>query len=151
MGQTSRQHDGIVKGIAYRPRSREPMTETAECSVAVGRGLTAEDRPAGQREVTLMSIESWRDVCRELQVDLPWHTRRANLLTEGSDLAETIGHTLSIGGVRIEIHGESKPCGLMDELHGGLRQALVPHARGGVYGQVLLGGIIRIGDGIMIE
>jgi MOSC domain-containing protein YiiM len=56
-----------------------------------------------------------------------------------------------IGEVRLETHGESKPCELMDELRRGLRKVLVPHARGGAYGQVLVGGTIRIGDGIMIE
>ncbi len=77
------------------------MIEADECSVVPGGGLTTENRPAGTREVTLMSIEAWRDVCSELQADLPWHTRRANLLIEGLDLGKTIGQTLSIGAVRV--------------------------------------------------
>jgi MOSC domain-containing protein YiiM len=101
--------------------------------------------------VTLVSAEAWRDVCAELRADVPWHKRRANLLVEGLDLSKTLGQTLAVGTVRLKIHGESKPCGIMDEMHAGLRKALVPDGRGGVYAQVLQGGVIHVGDSIHIE
>jgi MOSC domain-containing protein YiiM len=137
---------GVLKAIAHRPTDGQPMTEVGEIIVLAGRGPEVENRKPGKREITLLSAESWAAACHDLGVDLPWWYRRANLLIEGLDLSATIGRTLSIGSIRIQVHGETKPCGLMDQQHAGLRQALVPDCRGGVYGQVLSGGTIRVGD-----
>ena len=137
---------GILRAIAWRPTDSEPMQLVDECRVLAKRGLDTENRPHGKREVTLLSAEAWAEVCTELGAELPWHLRRANFLVEGIDLAGTIGKTLSLGEVRIHVHGETKPCGIMDEQHKGLRKALVPDGRGGVYGQVTTEGTVRVGD-----
>ena len=142
---------GVLKAIAHRPTDGQPMTEVREIIVLAGRGPEVENRKPGKREITLLSAESWAAACCDLGVDLPWWYRRANLLIEGLDLSATIGRTLSIGSTRIQVHGETKPCGLMDQQHAGLRQALVPDCRGGVYGQVLAGGVIHVGDAITLD
>lgn len=141
---------GLLKSIAYRRRDAEPMREVKEAVVRVGRGLDRENRPGGKREVTLLSAEAWEETCRELETELPWYTRRANLLVERIDLAETITHTIRVGEVEIRVHGETKPCDIMDEQHEGLRRTLIPDCRGGVYGQVLEGGTIRVGDRVSV-
>lgn len=141
---------GILKGIAWRPTDGDPMQEVLECRILLHRGLDSENRKPGKREVTLLSTEAWSDVCRELGTTIPWHIRRANLLIEGIDLSATIGKKLTIGEVTLEIHGETKPCALMDQQHTGLRDALKPEARGGVYGQVLTPGTIRVGDSVTV-
>lgn len=138
---------GVVRGIAFRGRSGDSMREAAAQLLLAGRGLEGEqERSNKRRSVTLLSLESWRDVCTELQADLPWYSRRANFLIEGLDLAEAIGHGLEIGPARIWIHGETKPCGLMDKTHLGLRETLKPFGRGGVYGEVMVGGTVCLGD-----
>jgi len=144
------QCNGIVKVIAYRPIDGRPMAEVTEIAVLPGRGPDIENRKPGKREITLLSAESWAQVCGELGVKLPWLFRRANLLIEGIDLSTTIGATLAVGCVRIRVHGETKPCGIMDQQHDGLRKALAPDCRGGVYGQVLAGGTIRVGDPVAL-
>jgi len=126
------------------------MREIDECRVFVGRGLETENRPLGKRSVTLLSAESWVDVCKDLGVELPWYTRRANFLVSGLDLAMLIGRAITIGEVRVWIHNETKPCKLMDEQHLGLRETLVPEYRGGVYGQTLTEGTIRVGDAVRL-
>jgi len=126
------------------------MAEAHECTLEAGRGLSAENRPSGKREVTLVSAESWRDVCRELGADVPWYFRRANLLVEGVNLAAAIGRSVHVGETEIRIHGETKPCKIMDAQHDGLREALVPECRGGVFGEVLKGGKIRVGDRVVV-
>ena len=141
---------GVLKSIAYRPRDGEDMRETDRCRVRIGRGLERENRPGGRREITLLSEESWADACAELGVELPWYTRRANLLVAGLDLAEAISHTIRIGEVEVRIHGETHPCDFMDEQQFGLREALIPDCRGGVYGQVLVEGSVRTGDRISV-
>lgn len=142
--------EGIVRCMAYRPTDGDPMVEIESCNLIPGRGIDTENRPAGQREVTLISARSWRDVCSELGQELPWHTRRANFLVEGIDLGSLVGAEITMGPVRIHIHGESKPCRVMDQQCPGLRHALKPDHRGGVFGQVLNGGRVRIGDSITL-
>lgn len=141
---------GVILGIARRNSDGEPMQEVQECNVIAGRGIDTENRIPGTREVTFLSNESWVDTCEEVGADLSWTNRRANFLVEGVDLDATIGCTLAIGDVRIRIHGETKPCGLMDRQHEGLRRALAPACRGGVHGEVITGGTIRVGDAISV-
>ncbi|MCH7591755.1 MAG: MOSC domain-containing protein [Planctomycetes bacterium] len=137
---------GIIRAIAWRPTDGGAMQQADECNVLAHRGLDLENRNHGKREVTLLAAEAWADVCRELGVDLSWHMRRANFLVAGVDLARTIGKTISIGEVEVYVHGESKPCQLMDDQHQGLRETLKPNGRGGVFGQVKTPGTVRIGD-----
>ena len=127
------------------------MVEATECSVVAGRGLTVETRKAGKRQVTLLSAESWADACRDLKAELPWTYRRANLLVEGVDLVAGIGRTISIGSVRVLVHGETTPCDLMERQHAGLFGALAPSCRGGVYGEVLNDGTVRVGDDVTTD
>ena len=151
MADQSQNHgSGLVRAIAFRSTDSDPMREIEECRVLVHRGLELENRPPGRRSLTLLSRESWFDTCRDLGADLPWWIRRANLLVEGLDLAGTIGHTVEIGAIRVYIHDETRPCKLMDEQHAGLRAALKGEFRGGVFGQVLNEGVIRVGDEISL-
>lgn len=123
---------GEVVAIAHRPVDSDPMVEAVECEIAPGRGIVSENRKPGTREITLISAEAWEEVCRELGTRLPWYSRRANILVRGIDLSSTIGRRLGLGGVKLLIHGETKPCGIMDQQAAGLTKALVPDCRGGV-------------------
>lgn len=140
---------GLLKSIAYRPTDGDPMRETEQAIVIPGRGLDTENRKPGRREITLLSLEAWHRTCYELGVEIPWHTRRANLLIDGIDLASALGEVLRVGPVQIRIHGETRPCGIMDAQQPGLREALRPEVRGGVHGEVLAGGTIRVGDSVI--
>jgi MOSC domain-containing protein YiiM len=124
------------------------MIEAAEVEVLPGRGIDAENRKPGKREITLVSTKSWADACRELGTTVPWYYRRANLLIDGVDLPATVGKTLKIGSVELLIHGETRPCGIMDQQHQGLKTALTPEMRAGVHAQVLVGGLLRVGDSV---
>lgn len=150
MNPTTLPPHGVLRGIAWRPADGAPMREIPACTIIPGRGLDLENRKPGKREVTLLSWESWREVCAELAAPLPWHTRRANLLIEGIDFAAALGQVLTIGDARLRIHGETRPCGLMDQQHAGLRKALEPRLRGGVHGQVLASGKLRVGDPVTV-
>ena len=127
------------------------MSESTSCVLVAGKGFEVETRGGGVRQVTLLSVESWGDVCAELETELPWHTRRANLLVDGIELEATVGRVVTIGEARLRVHGEATPCNVMDQQHLGLRAALRPHGRGGVFAEVLTGGTIRIDDVVVVE
>jgi len=144
----SGKHDqlGQVVAIAYRPTDGAAMQPLNECTVLEKRGLGLENRRHGKREVTLLSEQRWRETCRDLGAELNWHIRRANFLVSGVDLAACIDRRIAVGDVEVWIHGETRPCGLMDRQQEGLTNALKPDCRGGVHGQVVAGGRVRVGD-----
>ena len=131
--------------IAVRRRSRGTMQELAEAEVTLDGGVGDDFRGrAGRRQVTVLSLESWQAACRELgQPELPWTTRRANLLVTGVDLAAA--GVLRIGEVELEVTGETAPCERMEEACPGLRAALTPAWRGGVTCRVRQPGAMRPG------
>ncbi len=105
----------------------------------------------GRRQITILAREAWEQACAELGQALDWTVRRANLLVEGLDFADSTGSQLSIGpSVVLEITGETEPCRRM-EIHSGLRAALAPGWRGGVTCRVVRGGLIRAGDPVVLR
>lgn len=138
--------NGIVRALAVRPGDHEKMVEHFKARATKGKGLDGDERAKGKRGITFLDADRWFDVIAELDTVLPWHTRRANVLVQGIDLSQTIGMRLRVGEVIVHIWGETKPCDEMEELCKGLKAFLKPHMRGGVHGEVLSGGLIRVND-----
>ncbi len=141
---------GRVVAIAVRTQKLGPMREIQQANASFGGGIEGDVAVKPHRGITLISREQWDDAMRELGADLPWHTRRANVLVEGIDLSKTVGLVVRLGSVELHIHGETEPCGLMDQLHDGLQAALKPDIRGGVHGQVIQAGTFAVGDTISV-
>ncbi len=141
---------GTLRGIAVRGASRAPMQERQEVEVTVEQGITEDSRGSGLRQVTFLSTEQWQETMKELDVDLPWHTRRANLLIDGIDLLDAVGEQIRIGDCLFTIYGETDPCQRMEELQPGLQQALMPDLRAGIWGKVVQGGTLRIGESVHV-
>jgi MOSC domain-containing protein YiiM len=140
---------GRILAIALRTAPKGPMREVPSAEVLAGRGLVGDLRVSPRRGITVLSREQWQETMAELGVDLPWHTRRANVFVEGVPLPQTVGKRIALGDVVLEVLGETRPCELMDEQYAGLQDALKPALRAGVHGRVLQGGTIRVGDNVI--
>lgn len=144
------QQIGTIEAIAVRTEKEGPMKVVPHAEVAVAGGIAGDLDCSPHRGVTFISAEQWDETTKELNVEIPWHTRRANVLVRGLNLSETFDCTFEIGDVRIQIEGETHPCGLMDKLQPGLKDALTPNVRAGVHGRVLKAGTFSPGDKIRV-
>lgn len=139
---------GELLEILLYTRRRAPAEPVEEAMATEGVGLDGDHPRAGKRQVTLLSVEAWQETMHQLEADLPAKTRRANLVVRGIDLAASIGRRIRIGEVELQIEGETTPCDLMELQRSGLRDALEPKMRGGVFGCVTVGGSLRTGQSV---
>jgi MOSC domain-containing protein YiiM len=137
---------GTLDSIWIKRFRRGPMDPAPEARLVAGRGIVGNANQGGKRQVTIISREAWDAVTRELGVDLDPATRRANLLVSGVELAKSRGRVLRVGGCRLRVYGETRPCWQMEEAQPGLQTALRPDWRGGAFAEVLEDGTIAVGD-----
>jgi MOSC domain-containing protein YiiM len=122
------------------------MDPVTRGTLVAGRGLKGNADQGRRRQVTIIAHEKWADLMRELGVSISPSARRANLMISGIELAQSRNRILRIGGTRLRIGGETRPCERMDEAYAGLRRAMASDWGGGVYAEVLEDGEIAIGD-----
>ena len=142
---------GQLLEISTKRKTRVPMESWQEVTVDVVTGIQHEDRShSTNRQITIVSREAWDAVCRDLDNDVPWTYRRANLLIEGIEFKDTTGQQIQISDVTLEIMGETDPCERMEEQEQGLFEAMVPDWRGGVMCKIIEGGTVQIGNRVQL-
>jgi MOSC domain-containing protein YiiM len=139
---------GRVEAIWIKRAHRGPMDSVEQATLVSGKGIVGSVDRSSRRQVTLLESEAWAASMSELGVDKDPAFRRANILLSGVSLLQTRDRVLSVGETRLAIGGELTPCERMDEVTPGLQAALRPDWRGGVFAQVLVGGVIRVGDSV---
>ena len=127
------------------------MDATGRAELVAGRGLKGDATQGGRRQVTLLSLDRWRERTAALPGPPDPAIRRANLLIDGIDLDDSRGRVLRVGEARIRIFGETRPCRQMDEACPGLQAALGPAWSGGAFGEVVGGGSIEVGGRVEWE
>jgi len=127
------------------------MDALERATLVAGKGLAGNADQGGKRQVTIVAKERWDGLMRELGAALQPSARRANFVVSGLALAETPGRVLCVGACRIRILGETRPCERMDEAWPGLRDAMRRDWGGGVYGEVIEGGTVAVGDAVAFE
>jgi MOSC domain-containing protein YiiM len=137
---------GRVEAMWLKRSHRGPMDAVAEIRVTSGAGIVGGVDRSRRRQITLIEQEVWERLMRDLGGDADPSARRANLMLTGIRLANTRGRILRVGEARLAIGGELTPCERMDEVLHGLRAAMRPDWRGGVFAQVLGDATIRVGD-----
>ncbi|GAB1110792.1 MOSC domain-containing protein [Shewanella algae] len=139
--------------IAHKKQRNAPMDLLPYAEVSLAQGVEGDvfGKP-GKRQVTLLSQQQWQQACAQLQTELPWTSRRANLLLDGLEFApELVGKYLKIGEqLVLELTGETDPCGKMERAYPGLEAALTPAWRGGCTAKVINPGKIRPQDPVQV-
>jgi MOSC domain-containing protein YiiM len=139
---------GRLEAIWIKRARRGRMAAAAAATMVAGRGLDGNADQGGRRQVTIIEKEAWQRHMRALNAALDPSARRANLMVSGVPLAGMRGRTLGIGGCRVRILGETKPCERMEQALAGLRDVMYPDWGGGAFGEVLDDGIIQVGDAV---
>lgn len=142
---------GRLEAIWIKRSHRGPMDPAPSGRLVAGRGLAGNADQGRRRQVTLIDLAAWERLMQELGGSISPAARRANLLVSGIDLAETRERVLRVGGCRLRVRGETRPCERMDEALPGLREAMTRNWSGGVFAEVLDDGEIAVGDQVEWE
>ena len=115
---------GRVEAIWVKRSFGGAMDPSVEVTLVAGKGIER-DASLGRahRQVTVIEKEVFDRIRASLPAAEP-AMRRANIMVSGVRLAESRNHVLTIGGVRILLQGETRPCERMDEQCPGLRDEL---------------------------
>ncbi|MEA2239280.1 MAG: hypothetical protein QOC81_4004 [Thermoanaerobaculia bacterium] len=138
---------GEVVSIWIKRAHRGVMDSVDEAQAVSGRGLVGNADQGRRRQVTIIDEDAWNAAAAETGHHVEPSRRRANIMLRGIALAESRGRHLRISSCLIHILGETRPCERMEEAQPGLRKALGTGWRAGVFGEIVEGGPIRIGDG----
>lgn len=144
--QSAEHHSGRVEQIWIKRATGGAMDGVARAQAVAGRGLAGNADQGGRRQVTIIERGVWDRLRADVDPRIEPAMRRANVLVSGIALPDTRGRILQLGQVRVRVLGETRPCEQMDAAVPGLRRALEPEWRGGVYGEVLDDGEIAVGD-----
>src|SRR5687767_2600922 len=126
-----------LEAIWLKRARRAPMDPVDSAILEPGRGLAGNANQGGRRQVTIIARERWDAISQTLGVPIPPSVRRANLMVSGIDLEHSRGRILAIGGARLRINGETRPCWQMEEAHSGLQAAMDPQWGGGAFAAVV--------------
>jgi MOSC domain-containing protein YiiM len=142
---------GRVERLWVKRAHRGAMDARDSIELVAGRGVAGSADQGGRRQVTLLEREVWDALMRELGSAAEPATRRANVLVSGIDLRASRGRLLRLGGTRVRVAGEVKPCERMEEAVPGLRAAMYPDWRGGAFAEILDGGVVAVGEAVAWE
>jgi len=148
---TNARGQGRVQQLWVKRAHRGPMDAAPLVTLVAGQGVEGSADRGGSRQVTIISEERWDGLLDQLGQRPEPAVRRANVLVRGVDLEVRRGAVLRVGEARVRVKGETRPCERMDEALQGLRAALRVDAGGGVYGEVLTTGVVRVGDPVAGE
>jgi MOSC domain-containing protein YiiM len=150
---------GHLVGIYTCAAGGGPMSATDTARAEPGSGLagdryaagagTYSDRGGPGRDVTLVAREAIA-AANDAGVTLGEHETRRNLVTECVDLDALVGETFSVGEVVLRGVRDCPPCAYLEKVtRAGVRAAL--EGRGGLRADVVAGGVIRVGDPIVLR
>jgi MOSC domain-containing protein YiiM len=151
---------GRIESIHIALAAEAVMRGVAEITAIAGVGLEGDRyasgagsfsaKPKPGRQVTLIEAEAIEALERELGLVLAPGDSRRNLVTRGVALNHLVGREFRVGGVRLRGCELCEPCGDLARMTG--RPQILPGLvhRGGLRAEILEGGVIRVGDPVVI-
>ncbi len=142
---------GHVVALHISPARGIDMRAVERVEAEAGHGL-AGDRYCNSRHrhVTVQAIEDLEAAAADLGSPIPAGATRRNITTRGITIPTRPGDRLTIGGLALEVVRVAAPCKLLDDwIAPGARTAM--RRRGGAVARVLHGGVVGIGDPVMID
>jgi MOSC domain-containing protein YiiM len=132
---------GQLLHIHVAPGASAPMQALSETRLVAGTGLE------GDRQATLIEVETLDALARDHGVELAPHEHRRNLTTRGVALNHLVGRYFRIGGCVLYGGRLNVPCRYLEDLLG--KKVFKPLLnRSGLNCRIVVGGIIRAGDRI---
>ncbi len=135
-----------VVNLWIRPSEGAPLEPRSDLDLVSGEGIRGDHAFGRMRHVTIVFADDWRAAATSIGRDVDPIGRRANVLVSGAGGARFVGRTIRLGGATIEVKGITRPCPVMDRAAPGMMNALKPDGRSGVWGRVVAGAIVRVGD-----
>ena len=135
------------------------MQTLKRVKAVAGRGLqgdryfskigTYSSDPGTGREVTLIEIEAIEALKRDYDIDLPAALSRRNIVTRGVAFNHLVGREIKIGETILRGTRLCDPCSHLEKLsRQGVLRGLIH--RGGLRADVVAGGLIQVGDPIIL-
>jgi MOSC domain-containing protein YiiM len=136
----------VIRALWVRPAAGAALEPRAELVLETGRGIVGDHTFGRLRHVTIVFEADWRAAETQLGRSVDPVARRANVLVSGGGGARFVGGRIRLGDAVVEIKGVTRPCPVMERGAVGLEAALRPDGRGGIWGRVVAGATIRLGD-----
>lgn len=137
---------GTVAAVWLYQRASGAMKAVPEAQALDDHGLEGcgHARPGKNRQVLLIDAETLAEF------DLAPGQVKENITTRGIAIQSLPpGALVRSGAALLEITGPCEPCGFMDEIRPGLKDATM--GKRGVLARVREGGVLRVGDVVKVE
>lgn len=151
---------GRVESIHITEAAAQPMVPLAEVRAIEQVGLEGDRyaqgkgtyslQPGAWSQITLIEAESVEALAREMGLELPPGEIRRNIVTRGVALNHYVDREIRVGEARLRGVWLCEPCDHLARLTHKYALYGLLH-RGGLRAEVYQGGIIRVGDPIVIE
>jgi MOSC domain-containing protein YiiM len=146
-----------VLSIYTATTAEGPMIPVDAVRAVLGKGLegdryatrsgTFSNQPGTGRDVTLIEIEALEALKRDYSIDLGLGESRRNVITRGVALNHLVGREFTVGDVTLRGIRLCEPCMHLERLtRPGVLKGLIH--RGGLRTEIVVGGLIRVGDAI---
>jgi MOSC domain-containing protein YiiM len=150
-----------ITAIFVAPTKHAEQIAVDAVQLKAGKGIVG-DRFFGLRQkqtprnLTLIEWEVIEEFNRTFGLKLPLYATRRNLITQGIRLNVLVGETFQIGQVVCRGIELCEPCKVMARQFpaSSLSQAEIIQAfanKGGIRAEVLMDGVVRLGDGIFSD
>lgn len=146
---------GNVVSINVTAKGGEPMNSIDEVRAVAGKGLEGDryfsqdgtfSKTSGSgREITLIEAEAIEAMERDYGTKIEYKDARRNIVTRGVALNHLVGKEFRVGEVAIRGVRLNEPCNHLASLTNEKVKPGLVH-RGGLRGEILNDGLIRVGD-----